>query len=293
MKIKLVEFINGSKKPLLLDGAMGTQLAEFGLAPGGQNCVTNPDAVIEVHKKYVNSGVNILITNTLTMNRVYLETHKVNIDVNKVNIAGVKLAKEAAKDQYVLGDISTTGKLLKPTGKLEEEDAYRSFKEQAGILAEAGADGLIIETMIDLREAVIAVKACREAFDIPVIASMSFDTLKNGIGRTVMGNKAADCAKALADAGAFAVGANCGSLDPYQVAEIVAEMKKAVIVPIIAQPNAGRPRLENKKVFYDMTPEEYAKGLMICVEAGAKLIGGCCGTSPAHIKAAADMLKNI
>jgi 5-methyltetrahydrofolate--homocysteine methyltransferase len=289
--MNLLELLSSDKTPIFLDGAMGTQLGEAGLEMGGQNNVTNPDAVLAVHERYAACGIHLLITNTLTMNGVNVGSHKVGVDVREVNLAGARLARAAAGDgQYVLGDMSSTGKMLQPYGKLPEEEAYATFVEQAAILAEGGVDGLIIETMIDLREALCAVRAAKEACDLPVIATIAFSTLKNG-GRTVMGNTARDCAQALAEAGACAVGANCGSLDPHEMAGIVTEIRQATSLPIVAQPNAGRPRLVDRQAVFDMSPADFAIGVRECLEAGARLLGGCCGTSPAHIRSMVELLS--
>ena len=288
--MSLQELLSSDKTPIFLDGAMGTQLGEAGLEMGGQNNVTNPDAVLAVHRQYAACGIHLLITNTLTMNGVNIGSHKVGVDVREVNLAGARLARAAAGEgQYVLGDMSSTGKMLQPYGKLPEEDAYATFREQAAILAEGGVDGLIVETMIDLRESLCALRAAREACDLPVIATVSFSTLNNG-GRTVMGNTAQECAQALTEAGACAVGANCGSLDPTEMAGIVTEMRQATSLPIVAQPNAGRPRMVDQQAVFDMQPDDFAAGVLACFEAGARLLGGCCGTSPAHIRAMVELL---
>lgn len=289
--MKLLEFITSTNKPILLDGAMGTQLGEADLEMGGQANIFHPDAVSAIHHHYAECGVNIIITNTLTMNRVFLESHKVGIDVREVNLVGARLARKAIREgQYVLGDISSTGKLLKPNGNLAMEDAYEAFKEQASILAEGGVDGLIIETMFDLREALCALRACKEATDLPVIASIAFNTVNNG-GRTIMGNTAQDCAHALTEEGACAIGANCGSLDPFQMAEITSMMQEFSTLPVIAQPNAGKPRVVDSQTVFDMTPSDFSSGIRQCIQAGARMVGGCCGTSPAHIRAVADLLR--
>ncbi len=183
----LSEFIL-NKDVILLDGAMGTRLDDFGLEMGGHNNITHPKIVQDIHSEYAGCGCDILITNTLSMNRIYIETHQLDISVREVNLAGVKLAKSAAgSHQYVLGDIGSTGKLLKPYGDLSMEDALNAFKEQAALLAEGGVDGFIIETMIDLREALCALQACKAVSSLPIIASMSFANSQNG-GHTVMGN---------------------------------------------------------------------------------------------------------
>ncbi len=287
--MKLLELISQGKI-LLLDGAMGTQLAAAGAEMGGQSSVRYPDAVTAVHKKYLDAGVDILITNTLTMNRIYIETHKVGVDVREVNLAGARLAKTAAKGgQLVLGDMSSTGKLLKPSGPLMPEEAVQSYKEQAAILEEGGVDGFIIETMFDLQEALCAVRACKAVSKLPVVASMTFETVKNG-GRTVMGNTAQQCAKALTEGGADIIGTNCGNIDPFEMAEIVSIMHKNSSLPIVAQPNAGKPQMVNRQTVFKMSPSEFANGLQECLKAGAQLVGGCCGTSPDHIQAAAEIL---
>jgi 5-methyltetrahydrofolate--homocysteine methyltransferase len=285
----LSEFLS-IKKPILLDGAMGTQLAEAGLEMGGHNCVTHPDAVQAVHQQYVDCGVDLLITNTLTMNRLYVEKQNMGIDVREVNLAGVRLAKSTIREgQYVLGDMSTTGRLLKPYGDLAEADAYAAFKEQAAILAEGGVDGFIIETMFSLKETLCALRACREVASLPVIASLAFKTAAKG-GRTEMGDSARQCAQALGEGGASVVGANCGDLSPSEMAEVVSVFCSATSLPVIAQPNAGRPRLVGNQTVFDMGASEFAAGISKCLQAGARLVGGCCGTSPAHLRAVAAMV---
>lgn len=279
------------EKIILLDGAMGTQLDERGLMGRGRCNLDNSAAVLEIHKDYVQCGCRVLTTNTLTMNRIYIETHNVGVSVEEVNRAGAKLARQAAGDALcVFGDISSTGQLLEPYGAYKESAFYDAFKEQAGILAGEGVDGFIVETMIDLREAVCAVRACKDNFPLPVIASIAFFTETKG-ARTVMGNSAQDCVNALTEAGADVIGANCGSIDPQQMAVVVSLINSTTNLPIIAQPNAGKPMLVEDKTIFDMSPEAFAEGIVKCVNAGARLIGGCCGTTPAHIRKTAEMLK--
>ena len=276
------------KDLILLDGAMGTQLAERGAVMGGQSNLSHPDTVLAIHKDYAQCGCHILIANTFAMNRAYIETHKV--DVRKVNVAGAQLAKQAAgQGQYILGDMSSSGKLLEPYGELKESAAYEAFAEQAGLLEEGGVDGFIIETMTDLKEALLALRACKEVSALPVIVTIAFSTPKNG-GRTIMGNAAQECAQALTEAGAQVVGANCGDIDPFQMAEIVSAMRSATDLPILAKPNAGRPRVVDNKTVFDMLPGEFVQGIKECISAGATMVGGCCGTSPEHICALADAI---
>jgi 5-methyltetrahydrofolate--homocysteine methyltransferase len=279
------------EKIVLFDGAIGTQLDKHGLMGRGRCNLDAPQIVLEIHKEYVNSGCQAITTNTLTMNRIYIETHNVSVSVQEVNRAGVELAKQAAGDALcVLADISSTGQLLEPYGTYKESAFYDAFKEQAGILAKAGVDGFIVETMIDLREAVCAVRACKENFKLPVIASIAFFTETRG-ARTVMGNSAQDCVKFLSEAGADVIGANCGSIDPQQMAEIVSMFRTMTDLPIVAQPNAGKPILIEDKTVFDMSPEAFAEGIERCINAGARFVGGCCGTTPSHIRKIAELLK--
>jgi len=287
--LKLLE----NQKIILLDGAMGTQLDKRSLMARGRNNLDAPQAVLEIHREYCRCGCDAITTNTLTMNRIFIETHNVGVDVRQVNKTGAELARQAAdKNQYVLGDISSTGQLLEPYGTYKESQFYDTFKEQAEVLAQFGVDGFIIETMFDLKEALCALRACKDNFSLPVIVSIAFNTETNG-ARTIMGNSAKDCAGLLADGGADVIGANCDSLDPGQMSAVVSLLKAATTLPILAQPNAGKPKLINNKTIFEMGPESFAAGIRECINAGARLVGGCCGTTPAHIQALADMLNKI
>ncbi len=279
-----------NKEIILLDGAIGTELDKRGLMGRAGNNLDNSDIVLEIQREYARCGCDALTTNTLTMNRIYIETHNIDVSVRDVNRAGAELAKQAAAgNQFVLGDISSTGQLLEPYGNYKEQQFYDAFKEQAEILAETGADGFIIETMFDLREALFALRACKDNFSLPLIVSIAFKSETKG-GRTIMGNSAADCARSLTDAGADVIGANCGDLDPSQMAVVVSLLKKETNVPILAQPNAGKPKLVEDKTVFEMKPAAFATGINECLQAGAHLVGGCCGTTPDHIRAVADLL---
>lgn len=279
----LLTFIDEGKT-ILLDGAMGTQLAARGLEMSCANNISHPDEVLAIHRDYIRCGCDILITNTLTMNRIYIESHHMDVDIEAVNRAGAELAREAAQGgQFVLGDMSSTGQMLEPYGNCTEKDAYEAFREQAEILAGSGVDGFILETYIDLREALCAVRACRDAAaSLPLLATISFTTTAGG-GRTIMGNTAEEAAGQLAGGGACALGVNCGELSPAEIAKVVKTMHRHTALPLIAQPNAGKPRLENGQTVFDMEPAAFARGILECIEAGARLVGGCCGTSPEHI----------
>ncbi len=276
---------------LLLDGGMGTMLNRLGLGLGGAvNNLEHQAEVTQVHQAYLAAGSRCLYTNTFSLNRIYAASHGLEIDLALCIRQGVAAAQAAAKeDTYVFGDIGPTGQMLAPLGDGDPAAIKDAFLEQAQVLATAGVDGFVVETMFDIEESLLAVQACREAAEnLPILASMTFSTLSRG-GRTIMGNKAADCANRLAVAGVSVVGANCGDLTPEEMAEIVKEMKGAGI-PIMVKPNAGKPRLEGTETLYDMPPEVFAQGVMACLEAGAQMAGGCCGTTPEHIAAIREQL---
>ena len=284
------EYLN-NKDIILLDGAIGTELDKRGLMGKSRANLDNPDIVLEIQREYVECGCDAIISNTLVMNRIYIDTHNLDVPVDKVNNAGVEIARKAiGPDKFVLGDISSTGQLLEPYGTYKEEQFYETFKEQAEVLAQAGADAFIIETIFDLREALCALKACKENTSLPAIVTITYQTEQKD-GRTMMGDSAEQCAKALTDNGADVIGANCGSLSPTQTAKVISELRKATTLPLAAQPNAGIPKLIDDKTIFEMTPEPFAQGVKECIEAGAKIVGGCCGTTPEHILAVAQMIK--
>ncbi len=273
------------KTPLIFDGAMGSELARRGLQPGCELNLREPQQISAMHHEYAAIGVDFLTTNTFTANRIYLETHGQDGDLQAINRAGVKLARAAAgPQQFVIGDLGPTGRLLKPYGEYNEEQFVENYREQALLLAESGADGLLIETMTDLREALCALKACREVTSLPVIVTLSYSTIEKG-GRTIMGAAVAEAAVEFEKHGADVVGANCGDLDPLQMAEIAALYRQHTSLPIMIQPNAGIPKLVDGKTVYEMNPADFATGVAKCIKNGASIAGGCCGTTLAHIRA--------
>ncbi|MBN1805483.1 MAG: homocysteine S-methyltransferase family protein [Sedimentisphaerales bacterium] len=287
--MNLSEFLK-KKDVILLDGAMGTELDKHGLMGRGSANIENPEVVLEIQREYAGCGCDAITTNTLTMNRIYIETHNVDVSVEDVNRAGVEISRKAVGEgQYVLGNLSSTGQMLEPYGAYKESQFYDAFKEQAGVLAGCGVDGFLIETVFDLREAMCAVRACKDNFPQPVIVSIAFSTEAKG-GRTMMGDTAEQCAKGLADSGADVIGANCGEIDPSQMAVIVSVMKSAASQPVLVQPNAGKPELVGDETIFKMGPDDFAKGIAKCISAGAQIVGGCCGTTPEHIRTVARLL---
>lgn len=286
------ELLN-KKKVVMFDGGMGSLLAERGCDTSGLSNLETPDAVTAIHQEYANAGADVLITNTFTMNRISVESKSLDIDIKKVNAAGVKLARQAAgQNKLIFGDIGPTGQMLEPYGTYSEEQFYNNYAEQVKILTEEGVDGLIIETFTDLREAVCALKACRDNSKLNFILSLAFSTTENG-GRTIMGSSVEEAAKAAEEYGAIAVGANCGDLDPAGMAEITSLFKQNTNLPIMIQPNAGKPKLSGGETIYDMQPVDYSAGVMTCVENGASIIGGCCGTTPEHLAAVATKVAEL
>ncbi len=277
-----------SKKVFIIDGAMGTQLSARGGMPGPMANLNCPDLVKAINADYKRAGAHIILTNTLTANRIALEHADLADKIQEINETGVKLARQAVGDEcWICGDMGPTGKFLEPLGEYTEQQFYDCFAEQATILAEAGVDLIIIETMTDVREAAVAVKAARAAAGLPVIACIAFDPARDGDYRTMMGDTVERAVEELAEAGADAIGANCGTIDPIEMSEVIARMRAITNMVLVAEPNAGKPELAAGEVTFKLSPEEFAKGAVKCVGAGATLIGGCCGTTPAHIAALA------
>jgi len=278
------------KRTVFIDGGMGSLLASRGCDTSGVSNLNNPEAVLEIHREYSEAGADILITNTFTMNRINIETTGLGIDVEEVNKAGVSLARRAAgTEKLVFGDVGPTGQLLEPYGTYSEKQFYDNYAEQAEILVGEDVEALIIETFTDLREAECALKACRDKTDLPLVLSIAYTTTQKG-GRTIMGSSVEEAAALAEKYAAAAVGANCGDLDPEGMALVTGFYRQATSLPLIIQPNAGKPKLVGSETIYDMEPGEYAQGAVKCMENGASIIGGCCGTTPAHLEAVVKTL---
>lgn len=279
------------KDVILLDGAMGTELSRLGVQSIVNANLSNPNEVIKIHKEYLGAGSNAIITNTLTLNRISIESHHIDVDVSAINEAGASLALSAASgNAFVLGNLSSTGQMLEPYGTYSDTDFIATFKEQASYLQKRRIDGFIVETVFDLREAICILKGCRAASSLPVLVCIAFNSELNG-GRTIMGDSAKDCAIQLTENGADAVGANCGGIDPMQLADIIATMSASTKLPIVAEPNAGKPRLVDGVTTFDMDADTFAAGMLECKKAGARVLGGCCGTTPDHIRALRMLLQ--
>ncbi|MCR5177135.1 MAG: homocysteine S-methyltransferase family protein [Anaerovibrio sp.] len=276
----------------IFDGAMGTILQQQGLLPSGYCpellCIDNPGALTAIHKKYVDAGATIIETNTFGASPIKLSHYNLENKTREINIAAVKAAKVAAKNKArVAGSMGPTGKFIKPLGDLDFEDAYENYKLQAAALYEAGADYIIIETSIDLQEMRAALLAAKDVTTLPVICQLSYSE----DGRTVTGTDPQTAAITLDRMGADIIGVNC-SLGPEQLVPIVKMLSENTEKPISVQPNAGLPQLINGKTTFPMGPEDFGKWAPHLVQAGATYIGGCCGTTPAHIAALKESLKD-
>lgn len=266
--------------PIITDGAWGTQLQARGLEVG--QCpdvwnLTHPDRVEEVARAYVEAGSRIILTNTFGANRIRLAETGYADRVAEINRLGAQISKRAAGTRaLVFASMGPTGKML-VAGEVEPDAVATAFAEQAEALKAGGADGIVVETMAELEEAQLAVRAAK-ATGLPVVACMVFDTG----GRTMMGVTPKQAAAGLAEAGADVIGSNCGN----GIAEFVSicrQLRAATTLPIWIKANAGLPEMVDGRVRYRTTPEEFARYLPVLVEAGASFIGGCCGTTPAHI----------
>ncbi|HLB75205.1 MAG TPA: homocysteine S-methyltransferase family protein [Sedimentisphaerales bacterium] len=293
----------------LLDGAMGTQLFARGVEVG--TCtdylnVQSPDVVCEVHRAYLDAGSDAVLTNTFGANRYALGRHGLGGEVAAINRAGAEAARRAAgKEKCVLGDIGPSGDFLEPLGALKADDLEEAFAVQARALVAGGVDGLIVETMTALDEVRIAIEAAKSvARNLPVFASMSFDKVGDGF-KTMMGVDVESAVAKMLAAGADAVGFNCGTATLDEYVELAANFVSAVealektrltshgsLVTIFAEPNAGKPELIDGKAVYRVTPEEFAAAAEKIHAAGITIIGGCCGTTPQHIAAAARALRS-
>jgi len=285
-----------STRVVIGDGAMGTELQRAGLAVGESGDRWNlehPDRLAAIHAAYIAAGSEAIITNSFGANRWVLGRYGLAESVEAINRAAAAIARQAARATVcVLGDIGPCGGFLRPLGDVEPDDLEAAFTGQARALVAGGADGVIIETMSAVEELVIAIRAARAAGAPFVIASMAFDSLPNGSIRTMMGVSPAQAAKVAVEAGADGIGANCGTrMTTGDFARVVAAFRQVTDRPVMVQANAGSPELVDGRAVYRLTPDAFAEGMREVVAAGANIVGGCCGTTPAHMGALARRLK--
>jgi homocysteine S-methyltransferase len=282
-----------NETPILADGAMGTVLHGKGI--GIEACfdelnISNPDLVAEVHQSYIDAGAQIIETNTFGANRYKLSSYGLEDRLVEINTAAVQIAKkavqEASGDVLVAGSVGPLGVRIAPIGRVKAEEAFESFQEHISALVKAGVDLIILETQNDLQEALIGVRAARSLTDLPVIATMTFTR----DDRTLLGDSPAHVARQLHQSGADVIGANC-SEGPTQLLRILHKMRQAVPEATYSvMPNAGWPERILGRIIYPATPDYFAEYAIAFRDGGAKLIGGCCGTAPDHIRAMRDFL---
>lgn len=276
------------EKVLVSDGAIGSLLFEKGLNPG--DCperfnLEHPEVLAEIAQAYLQAGADIIQTNTFGASPLKLSDYNLDDKTKDINQKAVEIVKQVVNSKtFISGSVGPTGKMLLPYGDIEPTVMKENYKRQIGILIESGVDLLCIETMTDLNEAVIAIQSAREiSSDIPIIATMTFDVIPQGCV-TIMGHGLAKVCNKLEETGANVIGSNCGNGTKNMITiakEFIANSK----LPVIIQSNAGIPTIIDDQVFYQETPEEFANFTKILIELGVSIIGGCCGTTPNHIRA--------
>lgn len=277
--------------PVVVDGAWGTQLQERGLPVGA--CpdlwnLTHPEAVADVARAYVDAGAQVILTNTFGANRFVLERHGAGDRAAEVARAGVDISRAAAGDRArVFASMGPSGKIV-AMGEVSADELQAAFADAAAAIAAAGADGIVVETMSEMAEAVIAVAAAA-ATGLPVAASMVFDSGRDGMC-SMMGDTPEQAAALLAEAGATIIGTNCGR-GAEQMLPVCQRLRAATGLPIWIKPNAGLPELIDGRAVYSSSPAEFTGHMLAILAAGADYVGGCCGTTPDHIRALAEAVR--
>lgn len=274
-----------SKGVVLLDGATGSNLMRLGMPRGVSTeawITEHPQALLELQRAYVAAGSQIIYAPTFSANRCSLSRHDLQDRTAELNRTLVELSRTAADGKaFVAGDMTTTGIPLEPLGSMKYDELFDIYREQAEALAEAGTDLLVIETMLGIEETSVALEASQSVCDLPVLCSMTVQA----DGGLYFGSSCFDAVQTLQALGASAVGINC-SLGPEQLESVVRRMKEEAEVPLLVKPNAGMPIISDEgEAVYPMTPQEFAKHMRRLIDAGANLIGGCCGTTPDFIAA--------
>lgn len=276
--------------PVLLDGATGTMLQEAGMTSGvcpEQWIMEHPHEIVKLQRAYVDAGTQILYAPTFTANRIKLEEYGLSDRLEEINRVMVRLSRKAAGQRaFVAGDLTMTGRQLYPTGEMMFEELVDIYKEQVNAILKEGVDLFVVETMMSLQECRAALLAVKESCDLPVMVSLTY----NEDGRTLYGSEPSTAMIVLQSMGADVVGINC-SAGPESMAEAVRQMREVADIPILVKPNAGLPCLKNGKTVYPMAPEEFADAMARLMDEGASVLGGCCGTTPEHIRKLAETVR--
>ena len=279
------------EKTILFDGAIGTMLMESGHVSTQSPILLNleqPDLVADLHRQYYAAGSDVVIANTFGGNPLKLAAEGLEQKMEPLNREGVELTQSVCPaGRFVAGDMGPCGKMLKPLGDVTPEDMQENFFKQAGVLIDAGVDLITVETMYSLNEALAAVRGIRKVSDILLMVSMTFNQTQNGFF-TMMGENIARCTSALEDAGVDMIGANC-TLNSSDIIGLTTELRASTAKPILIQPNAGQPVTRNGVTYYAQSPSEFAADAKKIKDAGADMIGGCCGTTPEFIREAAAL----
>lgn len=269
---------------ILLDGATGSNLTKAGMPKGISTelwTLEHAEVLIKLQQEYVAAGSQIVYAPTFAANRISLANFSMSDRVEELNTRLVDISRKAVDGRaLVAGDITTTGKMMEPKGELVYEELLDAYKEQITALANAGVDLLVAETMLCVDEMMVALDAAQSVCDLPMMLTMTVEA----DGSAFFGGNAIEAVENLQEMGADAVGINC-SLGPDQMEAVVAYMKRIAHIPVIAKPNAGMPVIDNQgNAIYSMEPEAYGRYMKVLVDAGAGIIGGCCGTDPSYIK---------
>ena len=279
-----------ARRVLLLDGATGSCLRSMGMPVGVSTelwALEHPDAILTLQRSYVEAGSDIIYAPTFSANRLGLSMYGLEDRLAEINAGLVSLSRKAAAGRaLVAGDLTTTGKALEPKGDLTYQQLLDVYAEQIDILAHAGSDLLVAETMLSIDETMAAVEAAHSVCDLPIMCSMTLES----DGQLLFGGSAVDAVESLQALGAASVGLNC-SVGPDHLEAVVSSMKSVATVPLIVKPNAGMPVMDDRGVaHYSMTPDDFAASMKKLLWRGARLVGGCCGTSPEYIRALAGVL---
>lgn len=279
-----------NKGIILLDGATGSNLTLAGMPKGVSTelwVLEHPEVLQKLQESYVDAGSQIVYAPTFTANRVSMANFGMEKKIWKLNHQLVQLSRDAVgKRALIAGDLTTTGRLMEPKGEMSYDELFSVYKEQVEAIADAGADLLVFETMLSVEETTVALDAAQSVCDLPVMCSLSVEA----DGTALYGGNAMEAVETLQELGAAAVGVNC-SMGPDQLESVIANMAGIARIPVIAKPNAGMPFINEKgEAIYDMDASRFAQCMKSLTEAGARIIGGCCGTTPEYIRAVRDML---